>query len=454
MAFNEADIMNRNRANLFQNIRAVRDRTAAIVPNKIGSEASGMNSEIVAEDSDFRSAPRRIKASMTALVMLAIAGCAAPERLPPVPMADMTRAEPLGLANSRFFPGPQFAALEAEFAQGIERQKQALGVSGDAELPPGQLLAISGGGDNGAFGAGLLVGWTEAGDRPEFELVTGISTGALLAPFAFLGPKYDPLLRAVYTTIDAGDVYVERSLAAVLFDDAMTNTTPLFDLISKYVDDAMMADIAAEYRKGRLLLIGTADLDAQRPSIWNIGAIAASGHPGAINLIRNILRASSAIPGLFQPVMIDVEVDGKAYQELHVDGSTIAQMFLYPPTIDASKFAHRERKAYLIRNAPVYPLDATVERQTLSIVGRAILTMIHYSGTNDLLRIYFVTQRDGVDFNLAFIGDDFSAPKKGEFDRAYMNALFNYGYEKSVHGYPWHKKLPFLNLVGIGDVEQ
>jgi predicted patatin/cPLA2 family phospholipase len=372
-----------------------------------------------------------------AVLLALVVGCGSPERLPSVPSADTAEAQPLGLANARFFVGDQSGETMAEFGLAVRRQRQALGLAADAQLPASNLLAISGGGDNGAFGAGLLVGWTDAGDRPEFQLVTGVSTGALIAPFAFLGPAYDRQLRDVYTTISAKDVFVERGLLGAIFDDALSDTTPLWDLISKYVDQSLMEAIAREYRKGRLLLIGTTDLDAQRPSIWNVGAIAASGHADALDLIRKILRASSAVPGVFQPVLIDVELDGKAYQELHVDGGAIAQMFLYPPTIDLRQVAHRERKAYLIRNARLDAEWAEVERRTLSIAGRAISTMIHYSGSNDVLRIYFVTRRDGVDYNLAYIGDDFAAPRAGDFDEVYMNALFDYAYERARRGYSW-----------------
>jgi predicted acylesterase/phospholipase RssA len=383
------------------------------------------------------------KVWIAAFLVLAVGGCASPERLAPVPSADTTRALPLGLANARFFPGTQHDEIVAEFDLAIQRQRQALGLAADAQLPTAHLLAVSGGGDNGAFGSGLLIGWTEAGDRPDFQLVTGVSTGALIAPFAYLGTDFDPQLRAVYTTISADDVFVERGLIGAIFDDALSDTTPLWELISKYVDQPMMEALAREYHKGRLLLIGTTDLDAQRPSIWNVGAIAASGHADALDLIRKILRASSAVPGVFQPVMIDVELDGKPYQELHVDGGAIAQMFLYPPTIDLRQVAHRERKAYLIRNARLDAEWAEVERRTLSIAGRAVSTMIHYSGSNDVLRIYFITQRDEVDYNLAYIGSDFTAPRAGDFDRAYMNALFDYAYEQARRGYEWRKAPPF-----------
>ncbi|MGH6932234.1 MAG: patatin-like phospholipase family protein [Dongiaceae bacterium] len=395
----------------------------------------------------------RARTWVAVLFLFAIAGCASPERMAPVPAADQARAMPLGLANARFFPGEQHAELLAEFEQAVQRQRQVLGVAPDAKLPAAEALAISGGGDNGAFGSGVLVGWTEAGDRPEFELVTGVSTGALLAPFAFLGPDYDRELRDVYTTVSADEIFIERGIIGAIYGDALSDTTPLWKLISKYFTDTMMTAIAAEYQKGRLLLIGSTNLDAQRPTIWNVGAIAASGHPGALDLVRNILRASSAIPGFFQPVMIDVEVDGKPYQELHVDGGAIAQMFLYPPNIDPNKIAHRERKAYLILNAREDPEWADVDRRTLSIAGRAISTMIHYSGANDLLRIYYTTRDDGIGYNLAFIGDDFTVTEKGEFDKAFMNALFDYAYQQSRHGYPWQKVPPFLTGSGNAEME-
>jgi hypothetical protein len=206
----------------------------------------------------------------------------------------------------------------------------------------------------------------------------------------------------------------------------------------------MLAAIAREYAKGRLLLIGTTNLDVQRPVIWNIGAIAASGKPGAAELVRKILLASAAVPALFPPVMIDVEAGGERFQEMHVDGGAVAQMFLYPPTIglhlDVRQQALlRERHAFLIRNARMDPEWASTDRRLLPIVERAVDTMIHYSGYNDALRIYATSQRDGVDYNLAYIGADFTAEPKVPFDQAYMRALFDYGYQRGRAGYRWRK---------------
>jgi hypothetical protein len=211
----------------------------------------------------------------------------------------------------------------------------------------------------------------------------------------------------------------------------------------------MLAAIAREYGKGRLLLIGTTNLDVQRPVIWNIGAIAASGKPGALELVRKILLASAAVPGLFPPVMIDVEAAGERFQELHVDGGAVAQMFLYPPSIglhvDIRQAALlRERHAFLIRNARLDPDWASTDRRLLPIIGRAIDTMIHYSGYNDAVRIYATSKRDGVDYNLAFIGSDFTVEHKIPFDQAYMRALFDYGYQRGRAGYSWRKAPPIL----------
>jgi len=378
---------------------------------------------------------------------LLTSGCSGPERLPALPAQYTADANPLGLANARFFPDTEAGDMRGEGTESLRREMAAWRAAGNTgPLPAANFLAISGGGDNGAFGSGLLVGWTQAGNRPQFKLVTGVSTGSLISPFAFLGTAFDEPLKAVYTTITPPQVYRPRSLVMAVFDDALADTSPLAQVIAQYMDEKMMTAIAAEYQKGRLLLIGTTNLDAQRPCIWNIGAIAASGHPGALGLVRQILRASSAVPGVFQPVLITVEYQGKQYQEMHVDGGAIAQLFLYPPSIHLGTAAPaRARRAYIIRNARLDADWADTEPRTLTIAGRAISTMLATSGQNDVLRVYFTTQRDHVDYNLAYIGTDFTTPHpKEEFNQAYMNALYDYSYQKARAGYPWSKKPPYL----------
>jgi patatin-like phospholipase len=288
------------------------------------------------------------------------------------------------------------------------------------------------------------VGWTAAGTRPMFKGVTGISTGALTAPFAFLGPAYDAKLREVYTSISAKDVLESRGLlVGAFFDDAMADNAPLRKTVAKYFDQSVLDAIAVEHRKGRILLIGTTNLDARRPVIWNIGKIAASGQPGALELVQKILVASAAIPGAFPPMMIDVEVDGQRYQEMHVDGGASAQVFLYPPGLNVrSSGVVRERRLYVIRNARLDPDWAQVDRATMTIASRAISSLIQTQGVGDLYRIYLTAQRDGFDFNLAYIPKSFTRTLEEPFETAYMNALFKVGYDMAAKSYPWVKAPP------------
>jgi len=386
-------------------------------------------------------------ASLIALAMAAVlaTGCAIPSRGPAVPSTYTVRAQPLGIPNARFYADDDPAAMIAEASSALERERATLRAAGrpTKPMPPAYFLAVSGGSDNGAFGAGLINGWTTTGTRPSFNIVTGVSTGALIAPLAFLGPDYDATLRDVYTTISPDRIFLRRRLTAALFSDAMADTGPLAEMINTVVDQSMLAAIAREYQRGRLLLIATTDLDAQRPVIWNVGAIAASGHPNALELFRKILLASASVPGAFQPVLLDVEIDGARFQEMHVDGGAIAQLFLYPASIDPGLLsADRQQTAFVIRNARLDPEHAEIERRTITIAGRAISTMLAASGQNDVMRVYFLTKRDGVDYNLAYIGSDFKVQRDRLFDRAYMGALFDYGFRQAVDGRAWHKTPP------------
>lgn len=393
------------------------------------------------------------------IVLFLLQGCASLDRLSAVPRQDTTRAEVPGIPNARFWVDADLTPMVQEMHIAIEREQATwIHDKQKAPLPPANFLTVSGGGDDGAFGAGLLVGWTQTGTRPSFKLVTGVSTGALIAPFAFLGSEYDETLRAVYTQVSPNNIAVPRSLLAVLTSDALADNQPLFTLISQYFTPELLARIAGEYRKGRLLLIGTTNLDARRPVVWNMGAIAAAAqnNPQAVDLFRRVLLASAAIPGEFPPVMFDVEVDGKPYQEMHVDGGAMRQLFLYPMNLsDTARqehitvFVNRQRNAYIIRNARLDPDWASVERSTLSIAGRAISSLIQTQGIGDLYRLYLEALKDGLDFNLAYIGADFNAEHKENFDTTYMHALFDYGYQLGRKGYPWQKAPPELGTAPV-----
>jgi predicted acylesterase/phospholipase RssA len=378
-----------------------------------------------------------------------LSGCAAPGRLEAVPPAQQGAAVVEGMTTGiRYWQTDDLMLLEQDALDAYAREaKMAAAAGNNGSLPPANFLAISGGGEDGAFGAGLLVGWTESGTRPEFKVVTGISTGALTAPFAFLGPRYDAQLKAVYTTIGAKDVLEERGLLAAIFQDALADNAPLQKLVAKFVTPEMLREIAAEHAKGRSLLIGTTNIDARKPVMWNIGKIAASDNPKALELVRKILVASAAIPAAFPPMMIDVYVDGKHYQEMHVDGGASAQVFVYPPQLKLAEITQeagitRDRRAFIIRNSRLDPDWADTKRKTLSIAQRAVSSLIQNQGVGDLYRIYTTTERDGVDFNLAFIPASFNVPLPQPFDQHYMNELYKVGYDLGRAGYHWAKAPP------------
>ena len=356
----------------------------------------------------------------------------------------MGQAQIAGLSGVRYMVASQSSINQ--MAEDIQTGFQVR--SQETLNAPANYLSLSGGGDDGAFGAGLLIGWSERGDRPQFNLVTGISTGALIAPFAFMGKEYDSALRHVYTQVGPKDIFIERGLISGILGDGLSDTTPLYQLISQFVDAEFLKKVAYEYSaKNRWLLIGTTNLDAGVPVVWNMGKIASIGTPEALDLFRKIMLASASIPGAFSPVMFDFEVAGQGFQEMHVDGGAITQVFLYPSALsqrakDLNLKLQKQRNAYIIRNARLDPEWRETERGTLSIIQRAISSLIQTQGVGDLYRIYHTTQVDGVSFNLAYIGSDFKFPHMTEFDTLYMQALFDYGYQQGLSGKEWQKYPP------------
>jgi patatin-like phospholipase len=397
----------------------------------------------------MKSAPLAPLVVTLALAVL-LQACRALPRIEAVPPDQTEQAVIPGIPNSRFWLDRDLAPFIQSVIQDSNREEKALARSGRSinPLPPIYILGISGGGDDGAFAAGLLAGWSVHGDRPEFKVVTGISAGALIAPFAFLGPRYDDVIRRVATSVSRKDIFHTRNSLVGLASDGMADSKPLARLVAKYVTPELLAEIAREFENGRVLEIGTTDLDAGRAVTWNMGAIASSRSPRALELFRSIMIASASIPGAVSPVMIDVEVDGKHFQEMHVDGGVITQVFLYPSRILAELAKatgtplDREVYAYVIRNGTLEPEWSNTRRRTLSVGGRAISALVQTQGTSDVHRIYEVARHDDVDFNLAYIGLDFSEARRAQFDTAYMKRLYDYAYQASVKGYQWHKVPP------------
>lgn len=388
--------------------------------------------------------PIFIRCTLLGLALLLQACASAPERNP-LPIELTNEAVVAGAETGRFW-GDEWPKWSRDRFQSLSEQELEKSYGG-VYRKPHAYLAISGGGANGAFGAGLLVGWTATGTRPEFTMVTGVSTGALSAPFAFLGSAYDDKLKEVYTTVSTKDVAAKRSLLSAAFSDSMADTEPLKALIAKYIDAPVLEAIAQAHSTGRRLFIGTVNLDAGRSVIWNIGAIASSGHPRRLQLVQDVLRASAAIPVAFPPVLIEVEAGGKTYDEMHVDGGTGSQVFVYPAAIDWRQITKMlkvpsEPKVYVIRNSFLDPDYQGVKRTLLPIASRSIDSLIRTQGVGDLYQIHALCERDGNDFNLAYIPATFIEEPTEGFDPVYMTKLYDLGFQMAKADYPWEKVPP------------
>jgi hypothetical protein len=281
--------------------------------------------------------------------------------------------------------------------------------------------------------------------------VTGISTGALIAPFAFIGSDYDDELEDLFTTLSTKDLVKKRSLIAGLTSDALADTSPMREVLQKHIDPELIEEIAEEYAEGRRLFIGTTNLDAKRPVIWNIGAIAAVGTDESAQLIRDVMLASASIPGMFPPVRITVRVGDDEYDEMHVDGGVSSQVFLFPAQINARIGAAKlgltsEQTLYVIRNGILEPRWSEVKPKLGPVVFTSIMTLIRTQGMGDLYRIYLGAKRDEMPYRLAYIPGDFDIEPEEDFDPNYMQALFDLAYELSRDGYDWATSPPGIAL--------
>ncbi len=392
-------------------------------------------------------------ALLLAALLLAIGCGSVPNRLPQPEIPRETNEMPrvLGMTNPvRYWgdtlPGEEYRKLKRVSAMSDKELRAYAPTMYSRQL---NFLAISGGGSKGAFGAGLLAGWSTAGNRPEFQIVTGVSTGALTAPFAFLGPDYDRQLKEIYTQLSTEDLVGLRFPLEILGGAAALDVTGLKRQIAKHVNEDVLAEIASQHRRGRRLLIGTTNLDAARPVIWDIGRIAGSRHPDALGLIRKVMLASASIPAAFPPVIIDVEHEGRRFDELHVDGGVTSQVFVYPADLDVDSYfelvnAHGTPSLYVIRNATLLLKAEQVKPGLIPVAGRSIASLTRTQGMGDLNLMYQISQRDGLDYNLALIPISFDLESEEIFDPTYMTALYDLGYEMAKNGYPWEKYPPWI----------
>ena len=344
-------------------------------------------------------------------------------------------AVPIGPTSIRFWADSQISAFQSA-------ARQAVPVAGQ----PFVYLALSGGGGGGAFGAGVLAGWTASGKRPEFTVVSGVSVGALIAPFAFLGPDYDARLKQIYTDGEAERLISHPDPIGAIFGVALFGHGELRKLVSRYVDEAMFEAIAREDRKGRRLLVVTTNLDAQRAIIWDMGAIAAIGGPKAFKLFGDVLAASASVPVIFAPQMIDTEVLGKHFQEMHVDGSVSVPVFTLPDAylLGGKTIVSRNGRPdiYIIENGRIEAGFAVVPNQSEVIAAEAFSTMNRVGTQAILVQTYRAARRDGIGFHLTYVGKDYPATTGTGFETDAMRRLYGYGYEKAAGGTFWSSEPP------------
>ncbi len=382
---------------------------------------------------------------------VAAAGCAG-KSMPtladrPTPLAaglnPVELADPAAVADERESLDTQALYAAAEVVRTSVRPV--------GHRPPAKrsVLCLSGGGSYGAYTAGVLCGWTERGDRPAFDVVTGISTGALAAPLAFLGPEYDADLRRFYTTLKNEDLYRLRRTVRAVFADSLADTGPLAAKVAEVITPGVLAKIAAEHAKGRRLYVGTTELESRRQVVWDVGAIAARGRPDDLELVRKVLLASAAIPGFFPPVTIPVTAEGKQLAERHVDGGVSAAVFYRPPHLTeaerADPAALSDSDLYIVVAGKLYADPNPVELWSLSIAGESVSAMIYALSRGDLLRLYTACVLTGMRYHLAAIPPDFQAPTSStDFNPADMKRMFDLGAVTAKDGTAWRSTPPGL----------
>ena len=294
----------------------------------------------------------------------------------------------------------------------------------------GPWLALSTGAEDGAYGAGFLNGWTTSGQRPEFSVVTGVSSGAIIAVYAFAGPKYDAILRKAYTSVRAADIFEVRATP-----ESIVDTWPLERLVQQHVTTELLDDIAAQHRQGRRLFVVTTNLDAGRAVVWDMGAIAARGGDPALVLFRKVVLASSSIPAVFPPVLIEAEANGRRFQEMHVDGGVNGPIYVAPESYLFSSGDHRlpASELYIVVNGKLTNEFAQTGQTMASILGRSFSVALKLGARAELFLLAQAARRDGIDFKVALVESDFDQTERGVFDPQYMQALFERGVARGLH---------------------
>jgi hypothetical protein len=354
-------------------------------------------------------------------LLLGLIGCADLPRQPDPPMGAQDATLP-GFDETVRYVADSQATFRMRSKQVTARLQER---TGERAL---NILSLSGGGAGGSFGAGVLMGWTRQGTRPDFDIVTGVSVGALYAPFAFLGSSWDEQMVQAFPRSRLEHL-LRGSLASTLFGASLYRGKPLHDLVDGLVTVQLLQAVARESSTGRVLLVATTNLDTQEAVIWDLGAIARQGDDHARALFRDVLIAATSIPGIFPPVMIQVQQAGSTYQEMHADAATTTSLFVAP---EAALFPMesvqwlRGDNLYLIINGQLDSPHQTTQLGTLPVIKRGLAALAHSAMRSDFALTYGFAVRNQMNVHVAYIPDQY--PYGGQLDFRYddVRALFDY----------------------------
>ena len=397
---------------------------------------------------------RSLAITLLASLAVLLSACASTPR-PTAPVAGAPLAQPWGSVPLMAADGGIDQSFSDSFIQSLQAKRDAHRLAGCAGKIPYRALTLSGGGSRGAYGAGVLSGWTVRGDRPQFDVVTGISTGALMATHAFLGPEFDDDI-AIYKSISNDDVFRERSILETLRGTSALDTAPLRETLLSIITDETLDFVAAEHRKGRRLFIGTTNLDANVFVIWDMGVIAGSERPDRLKRYIDVVLASASFPIAFPPVYLDVDDAAGAYTEMHADGGIRETVFFFDfdlikqvrRAMEAAGFSEGDFKQelYLLNNGPLASAGATTYKPvegTLGAVADASITSLLTKVTQgSIYRLWVLAMVHGADFHLSFVPPDFELTSGSlTFDPVEQTALFERGYQQALDGAAWATQL-------------
>ncbi len=386
---------------------------------------------------------RTIFQLVTVIVCLSVSGCASIRHA--VPENLVGKATVVGMPDMRFYtekPSPAF--MRQSLADSFKDESPSDYVVDGVKTYP--VLIIGGGVSNSAYGIGLLKGWLKSGSRPEFKIVTGYSSGSILAVAAFSGKEYEERLADLFTSVSTKDFVRQKSMFGIVFGDSVNTSAPFAKKIDAIVDEDLMAKIAREHKKGRRLYVGTSDLDAQEFVVWDMGAIASRGDPDSVKMFRKIILASCSFPVMLPPVYFQVEAGGRRYDEMHADGGVIGGLFHVYPLMEGegSPAQPFKTRIYILNCCYMSPHSKQIEANLAALTSRLIETNGSSKMSGDTYRMYAFAKERGWDYNLAYIPEDFVPNQKEMFDKLEMQRLFKRGYDDAVGGYRWHKAPPGL----------